>query len=161
MWKGTVEERAVIEEISKDLVTQFAPAELDLFSELAQDYFDDPTPLTASKHRDDPLGFGGSDLIVAATPVAMAMVSAVITFVTAEALKAAKDESAEVIKKKVKALFKKFGAPNEPGAVPALTKEQLEQVKKLTLKQAADFGMDAATAEKMSNALIGSLAIGK
>lgn len=161
MWKGSVEERAVIEEISKDLITQLAPEEIDLFGELAQDYFNDPAPPTSSKHRDDPLGFGGSDLIVAATPVAMAMVSAMITFVTTEALKSAKDESADLIKKRVKGLFKKFSATSEPAAAPTLTKDQLEQVKKLALKQAADFGMDAATAEKMSNALIGSLAIGK
>ncbi|MBI4739785.1 hypothetical protein HY772_09720 [Candidatus Woesearchaeota archaeon] len=159
MWNGSTEQRAAIEEISKDLVTQLAPEELDLFGELAQDYFDDPKPLSKSKHSDDPLGFGIFEAMTIMTPVAMAMASTVLTFVTTEVIKSAKDESAAVIKKKIKALFNK--ADKQEADSPSLTKEQMEQVKKLAYKQATDFGMDAATAEKMSNALIGSLALNK
>ncbi len=155
MWTETTEGHKFIEEISRGIITQVAPEESDLFDELLQEYFDHPqppTPLTSAS--DDPLGFGLAETLVAVTPAAAAMVSAVLSYLLTEAIKAAQEESATAVKKKIKALFN-----SEDEAPSPLTEEQLEQVKKLARKQAIQFGLNAKQAEKMANALIGSLAL--
>lgn len=69
MWTETTEGRKFVQEISKSLVIQIAPEELDLFDELVEEYFQDPTPPNVSSSTpDDPLGFGSAETLVAITP---------------------------------------------------------------------------------------------
>lgn len=165
MWTETSEGQKLIQEISKDIVGEVAPEEMDMFDELVEEYFQNPTPPDLSaKPKDDPLGFGLGEVLVAVTPAAAAMVNEVIKYLMNETITAAKDESAEMVKKKVKKLFnpeKKDDKPakKEEGEVRPLNKEQLEQVKKLARKQATKFGIGPDKAEKMANALVGSLAL--
>lgn len=165
MWTETSEGQKLIQEISKDIVGEVAPEEMDMFDELVEEYFQNPTPPDMSvKPKDDPLGFGLGEVLVAVTPAAAAMVNEVIKYLMNETITAAKDESAEMVKKKVKKLFnpeKKDDKPakKEEGEVRPLNKEQLEQVKKLARKQATKFGIGPDKAEKMANALVGSLAL--
>jgi len=165
MWTQSPEGRKLIQEISKGVVAEIAPEELDLFDELVIEYFQDPTPPDLSaKPKDDPLGFGLGEVLIAVTPAATAMVSEVLKYVMNESLTTAKEESAEAVKKQVKKLFnpeKRDAKPakKEDGEVRPLNKDQLEQVKKLARKQAIKFGIGSDKAEKMAIALIGSLAL--
>jgi len=167
MWTQTPEGRKLIQEISKGIVIEVAPEEMDLFDELVMEYFQDPTPPDLSaKPKDDPLGFGLGEVLVAATPAVAAMVNAVLNHLMTESLNAAKEESAEVVKKNIKMLFNPQKKDEKPAKkddkeVRPLNKEQLEQVKKLAWKQAIKFGIGSEKAEKMANALIGSLALAK
>lgn len=159
MWTETTEGRELIQEISMKVVTEIAPEELDLFEELMQEYFNDPNPPEPSRAPDDdPLGFGLSEVIVASTPVAAAMASAVLGYVITEVIKATKDEGATLIKAKVKALFSR-GKHDEKSGSPSLTKQQLEQIKILARKQAGRFGIKPDLSARMADALIGSLAL--
>ncbi len=158
MWTETTEGRKFIEEVSKQIVTEVAPEELDLFDELIEGYFEDPAPPDLSEAgSDDPLGFGLGGALVAATPAAAAVVSTVLTYVLTEALKTFQEESAEAIKTKIKKLFK----PEEEAEdeIAELTDEQLKQVRRLAIKQAKTFGMEADQAKRMADALIGALAL--
>lgn len=158
MWTETTEARKYIEEVSKRIVTEFASEELELFDELIADYFADPTPpdLSASGD-DDPLAFGVGGVLVAVTPAAGAMVSAVLTFVLTEATEVIKEESAEKIKKRIKDIFSPENEDDD-GPQP-LTRDQLEQVKKLARRQAKRFGMEPDVANKMADALIGAIVL--
>jgi len=165
MWTETTEGRKFIQEVSKSIVVQIAPEELDLFDDLVSEYLQDPTPpdLTTGA-KDDPLGFGLAETLVAITPAAMAIVNIVLNHLMTESVKAAQEESAEVIKKKIKALFnpekKDDRSANKLETdLPPLTKEQLEQVRKLARKQAIAFGIAPAKASQMVDALVGSLAL--
>lgn len=165
MWTQSSEGHKLIQEISKNIVVEVAPEEMDLFDELVVEYFQDSTPPDLSaKPKDDPLGFGLGEVLIAATPAVAAMVDVVLNYLVNEIIKAAQGESAELIKRKIKVLFnpekkdEKTGKPGQDDVVP-LTKEQLEQVKKLARKQAIKFGIGPDKAEKMANALIGSLAL--
>ncbi len=155
------EEQSFIKDISRDLVTQLAPEELDLFDELAQEYFENPKPpeSLSTSIKDNPLGFGLGETIVATTPAITAVVSTIIQFLATEFVKTARDETSEMIKKKVKILFDSAGA--KKGEVSPLSDDQLEHVKKLARKQAIQFGMNAKQAENMANALAGRLALSK
>lgn len=158
MWTETKDGRDFIYEISKDVVSQVAPEEMDLFDELLQQYFENLQPPPQSPPIDDPLGSGLAEIMVAATPAAAAMASAVLGFIVGEVIKVTKEESASLIRKKIHDLFD----PKESSeGSPPLTKEQLELVKKLARKQASRFGFTADKAEMMANALIGALTLAK
>jgi len=165
MWTQSSEGRKLIEEISKDIVVEVAPEEIDLFDELLMEYFQDPAPPDLStKPKDAPLGFGLGEVLIAVTPAVAAMVDAVLNYLVSETIKAAQGESAALIKRKVSGLFnpeRKDETTSKPGRddVVPLTREQLEQVKKLARKQAIKFGIGPDKAEKMATALIGSLAL--
>ena len=159
MWTETQQGRELIRELSKDIVSQVAPEEMDLFDELLEQYLENPepppqVPLT----EDDPLGSGLTEIMIVATPAAAAMANVVLGYLLGEVIKATKEESAALIRKKVHDLFN----AEEPSQSPApLTREQLELVKKLARKQASQFGFTADKAEKMANALIGALTLAK
>lgn len=156
MWTETDEGRAFIEELSRNMVADVAPEELDMFDELADEYYEDPSPPDASAEAsDDALGFGMSEMLIAATPAALAVAGSVVSFVVQEAIGAASDEALGAVLRRV---FKKEQAPAD-APPPTLTKEQLEQVNRLALEQAQAFGLDPDTAQKMAQALVGTLAI--
>lgn len=161
MWTETTEGRKFIKDISKHIVAESAPEELELFNELIAEYFADPTPpdLTDSG-SDDALAFGIGEVLVAVTPAIAAMVTAVLTYVLTEATEVIKVESAEKIKKRIKNIFSPEKKDKEDSDRPQpLTKDQLEQVKKLARRQAKKFGMEPAQANKMAEALIGAIVL--
>ena len=167
--------KALITDYSRQVVAQVAPEEGDMFDELSGGYFANPTPPPQNaKPADDDLGFGMAEALVAATPAATAMVSAVLTYVMGEVIKTSQEEAATVLKEKIKRLFagfsktpeppgakgKEAGAPpkKEKEAVAPLTKEQFEAVKAAAVREGRAFGLGKAEAEKMALALIGVLA---
>jgi hypothetical protein len=65
MWTDTPESKQLVIEVSRELVADIAPEELELVDELLDDYYAHPTVHEA---KDDPLGFG-SELLAASTEV--------------------------------------------------------------------------------------------
>ena len=157
MWTQSPDGDRFVQELSKELVGQFAPEELDVFDELYHEYRERPAPPQAEPGTDDPLGSGLGEIIVAVTPAASAMVTAVVSFVLNEVLKASQDEASEKIKTRVKAVFNP--TPAEKEKVPPLSQEQLDQVRRLAAKRGVDFGLPPEQARQMSLALIGSLSL--
>lgn len=158
MWTNTSEGQKLIQEISKDIVIVVAPEEMDLFDELVMEYFQDPTPPNVSEsQKDDPLGFGIEETLIAVTPAAAAVANIVINHILTEFIKITESESAEAVKRKIKALFTPE-IKDQTDPVP-LTKEQLENIKKLARLQAIRRGVKPDRAEKIANELIGLLAI--
>ena len=156
MWMQTPEGDEFVRELAKQLVVQFAPEELDMFDELYGEYRQHPEPAAAGQGSDDALGSGLGEVLVAVTPAASAMATAVLSFVVSEFLKASQDEASEKIKTKVKSLFHS----KSPEKTVPLSPEQLEKVQKVAAKRAVDFGLSPEQAKQMSLALIGSLSIG-
>ena len=155
MWTQTPEGDQFVREVSKQLVSKFAPEELEIFDELYSDYQKHPVPPQAERGADDPLGSGLGEVIVAVTPAASAMATAVVSFVVSEVIKASQAEASETIKSKVKAVFN----PKAPENAAPLSPDQLEKVRKLAAKRAVDFGLSPEKAKQMSLALVGSLSI--
>ncbi len=154
MLTETTEWRQLVVDLSKQMVTQVAPEELDLFDELIEEYFDNPTPPDLSESDDeDALGFGLNELAMAITPAAAAAASSAVGYILSEVLKSAQEEGAAILAKKVRKLL------NPEDKAEALTTEQLRQVRRLALTQAKIFGMESGQARSMADALIGSLAL--
>lgn len=152
MWTETKEARQLITEVTKGVVGQAAPEELELFDEMTEQYFQDPTPPKQSDSQgDDALAFGLEQAMVAVTPAVMAMVSAALSHLLKDVIDAAKEESAALIKQKIKALFNR----NTPAP---LSEKQLEQIKTRAADEGVKFGLSADQAKNMADALVGQLA---
>ena len=158
MWTESSEGHKLIQEFSKEIVEEVAPEEMDLFDELVTEYFRDPTPPDDVQNpKDDPLGFGIEETLIAVTPAAAAVVNIVINYLLTEFIKIGESERTEAVKQKIKGLF---GSKNkDKDQPPPLTKDQLENIRKLALKQAIKFRIPREKAESMADALIGSLAL--
>jgi hypothetical protein len=160
MTTSIVDDRELIAELSKQIVDQVAPEEADLFDELIDDYFADPSPPDLSAtDADDALGFGLGELMVAFTPAAAAVASAAIAFVVSAMTQAARDESAEQIRAKLKQLLVNKGSAQV--SRPQLTPSELEQLRKIARDTASLYGMDAAHADSMANAMLVTLVLGQ
>lgn len=150
-WTDTPEGQAFITEMARGTVSELAPEEMDLFDEMAQDYFADPTPaMPGEGTSDDALGFGLEAALVAVTPAATAMASAVIGFLVSEAIDITADQAIEPILRRI---FKRERRDN----ALALNVAQLARIKTLAIQQAVDHGMDTAEAERMASTMVGSL----
>jgi hypothetical protein len=151
MWTDSNEARELIAEVSRNIVAGVAAEELELFDELAQDFFEHPQPTGSSTSADDPLGFG-LETLAAVTPAALAMVQVVVVYLASEVIKAARDETAKAVTSRVRSHLS--------GKKPvSLSVEQLKHVRELSRQQALKFGMSKEAAESMSQALVGSLVI--
>jgi hypothetical protein len=156
MLTKTAEQRLYLATITKTIVTEVAPEEIDLFDELLQEYFDNPVPpVSSSADEDDPLGSGLSEALIAVTPAAAAMASAALTYILTEIIKVTQEETVTALKQKIKVLFDgKKGDEMNP-----LSPDQLEQIKTHAEREAIAFGVEPAMAQRMARALIGSLVL--
>ena len=144
-------DRDLITEISKKIVADVAPEEIDLFNELLLDYFADPAPpdLTA-RPMDDPLGWGAGEVMVDATKATAAMVSASLGFIG----DATKDQSGSQIQHYLAA------KQQNPTIQPLLNPDQLAALRQVAFVTASQYGMDGERAQAMVNAMLVSLMLG-
>jgi hypothetical protein len=153
MWIDTPESRQVVTEISRELVAEVAPEELELVDELLDDYYANPT-VHASK--DNPLGFG-SEFLAASTPVIAMALQTLFNFILNEVWVSAQKESAILIAEKMKSLFN----PKKEKAEPALglTRDQLEKAKQLIRKEAVRGGMNPKKAEDLALKVVARISL--
>ena len=144
-----------LKESARNIVMEFAPEELPLFDELAQEYFNNPTPPKITKGQvDDQLAFGIEEVMEVVTPASIAMVSAVLTYLVPNVLKVIQEEGTASLKEYIRKFFSKSGS-NET----TLSPEQLDELRKIAYQQARAFGIQHQKAKKMSYAIIGSIAL--
>ena len=153
MWINTPEGKQVVTDVSRDLVAEFAPEELELVDELLDDYYANPTVHEA---KDNPLGFG-SELLAASTPVIAMALQTLFNFILNEVWVSAQKESAVLIAEKMKALFNPTKEKAEPSL--GLTLEQLEKAKQLIKKEAMRGGMKPKKAEDLALKIVGRIAL--
>jgi hypothetical protein len=155
MWTESAVGQQLIGEISKELVTQIAPEEMDMFDELLQDHFENPASPTAT---DDPLGFG-AEIMVAVTPVIAGIMGIVIQFLLDEVIKAAKQESSTAIAQKVRAILNLSPQKNDESL--ELTKAQLAQTEEIVRTTAIRRGMAATEASELALIVVGRISLSK
>jgi hypothetical protein len=153
MFANSAEMQELSKSLSKQLVEQLAPEEMEMFDELYQETIASPTQSAAGS--DDMLGFGVVGGMIAVTPIATTIASAVISFLLKEVIQSAKNESSSLIQEKIKALLN----PKKNDGSQPLSREQLEQVKKLSFKRARELGMKEEKANQLALALVGSLSL--
>ena len=157
MSKETNPWRDEVEAFSHQIVQEVAQKELPLFDDLLEEYFEDPTPPDTSQvDSEDPLAFGPGISMALVTPAAAAMVSAVLSFIATEVLKAAKEELGEKIQEKTKEILNQILDKKEKEeTTPEITEEQLKYLYKVAVKVAGEYGMKKKQANKMAKAFLG------
>ena len=159
MIAGSDAEHQLITELSKEIVSQVAPEEMDLFDELMQEYFDDPTPPDLSMDdSDDPLGFGLGDMMVAITPAAAAVVVTALGFLVSTIQQFPKGDPAPLSYGEVRRFL--TARKKETSVESPLTPVQLEDLRHITQTTAIQYGMEDDRAEAMTNALLVALMLG-
>jgi hypothetical protein len=164
MWTETAEDRVLIMELSKEVIAEVAPEELDLFDQLVEEYYDDPTPPDlAAQADDDALGFGLGGVLAASTPAATAMATAVLGLAVQMVVQAFQDESSDFIRGRVKALFNKSDGKEKPGGEEALSfsREQLKKAREIALQEAMKYGIDQDEAGRMADAMLMLMTLGE
>jgi len=158
-------EQEIISELAREQVAQLAPDELPLFRPTSEAYFKDPTKtLKTQSGGDEVLGFGAQAALTFLTPIALAVVTEVVTFLVAEIGKSIKEEGRVAVGQIVKNLFKRFRPSNSPASPaasssPRLNAAQLTQVRKVAYDKARSLNLPEARAALLADSLVGSLVV--
>ena len=156
-----ITEEQLLSEVGRDLIADLAPQELPLFRANSEAYFKNPEKaLQGQIGKDEMLGFGAGDAVVLLTPIVLAILNEVVKFVIDELKKSVQNESAAWIQQTVKALFKKLPQveKDDKKKPPALTTDQLAQVRTIAFDKARQLKLPAQRAALLADAVVGSLA---
>src|SRR5688572_26435243 len=105
---NSVHDQLVID-LAHDVVSRIAPEEIPLFQANSTVYFKDPNQsLSGRPGKDEVLGFVIAEAVTFLTPVALAVITEVIKFLTDEVRQSLKTESSILITETVKKLFRRF-----------------------------------------------------
>ncbi|MGK4578980.1 hypothetical protein [Kitasatospora sp. HPMI-4] len=139
-------------EVVRDVVAEVAPEELPLVAALAA--LDEAAALrrlARPSTRQDPLGFGLGEVAALVTPVVWLAVN--------EAARQLGGEAASGAAKGAKAVARRLLHRREETVIPALTREQLVQVRQLVLETAAQRGLGEQRASAIADAVVARLAL--
>lgn len=144
------EDQAFLSELGREIVAQVAPDEIEVFDELAEEYFMDPSPSQLEpRSSDDALGFGLDSIMMAATPAVMGATMVVFSFVAQVATQILVDQSAEFTRSRVK----RWLLRKQPEPI-VLSQEHLARAHQLAMEEAARHGLNEAVARQMADVLI-------
>jgi hypothetical protein len=153
-------DRELIVLVSRDLVASVAPEEMPLFTPLSSAYFDAPERLERQP-KDDVLGFGVGEVVVALTPIALSVVAEVLTYLRRELAQTAAKDVTGAVDGGVRSLFRRFHHDARPAVAPAaLSREQLAEVGRLAYDRARAMRLSEPRARLLADAVVGSLALG-
>lgn len=138
-------------DLAKDAVAEVSPGELDLFDEVADEYWADPVAAVAADRRDEQLGFG-IDLALLA-PFAISIAVAVGQYLFGILTDAVAGEAKTAVAAKLRALLRKKGEPEAPQLTPA----QFAQVRSVAVDAAGRLGLATDTARLLADAIVGGL----
>jgi hypothetical protein len=150
----------MISELARDLVASTAPQELPLFQPLSKAYFRDPKKtLEGQKPKDEALGFGIAEAATFVTPVALAVLKDVFSYLVAHVSESVKKEGAALEDEGVKRLFKKFhtGQAQPVKAPGGLSAEQMAHVRRLAYERACQLKLPVEQANLLADSLVGGL----
>ncbi len=152
------EARALASELAELSLEDAAPEELVLFPEISEEYFRDPDGVIGAQSRDEAVGFGLD--IAMLTPFLLAVATPVVQFLASVVEETAKEEVKAPVADAVRRLLRRDrSAPAEPGAQPALSREQARQVRQTAYDQARGLGVDEARAGLLADSLVGRLLV--
>lgn len=152
--------RKDVEGFARHVVNEVSPNELPLFEDLIDEYFENRTPPSISSgDEDDPLAFGPGISMAMVTPAAVAMVSAVLSFIATEVLKVVKAELGEKIQEKTKEVLNSIISRKDKKQPPGISQSQLKDLYNIAFKVAREHGMKKKQAEKMALSLLGEVVI--
>ena len=152
------DDRALVAELTRDVLAAALPEELGVFEADADAFLDGRSP---AGDRDEALGFG-AEAAVLLTPYVVAAVGAAVRYVAGFLLETAKAEARPVVSswlRRVLRLRTPVPPPVDEPAPPALTPAVLAEVRAITRSVCVQMGLDDDDAGLVSDAVTGRLAL--
>jgi len=153
-----LDDRELIVVVARDLVAATAPEEIPLFRPMSAAYFDAPERLGQAP-RDDMLGFGGGEVVVALTPVVLSVVGEVLVYLRHELAQAAAKDMTGAVDGGVHSLFRRFHGSHPAAPPAALSTAQLAEVGRLAFERARAMRISEGRARLLADAVVGSLVL--
>lgn len=151
-------ERDAVVHLAQLVLRDTAPAELTIFDQVADEYFDDPDTALSSHSREEAIGFGLDLALV--TPVLLAVATSVVRFLSSFVADAARDEaSAQVARWMRRLLNRDDGDEAIDDGAEALDVEQARRVHDVARNRAVALGMGETDADVLADAIVGRLVI--
>jgi hypothetical protein len=148
------DERALAIELTGLVVGKIRPAEMEVFDDAVQEYFEDPDTALKTSRREETLGFGLEGLLL--TPYVLAVAGPVVRYLAGVVAEAMQDE----IRPRLVALLRRlFGSVTaSPADAPVtLSAEQIQHVRTLVSRTARDLELDGTRARLLAAAVAGQL----
>ncbi|MGF1506154.1 MAG: hypothetical protein GYB64_18675 [Chloroflexi bacterium] len=153
-----MDDKTLIETLSRDMVRQVAPEELSMFDELMAEYHKDPSPPDLeAQPDDDALGFGLGEVLTAVTPAAGAISGLLVTFAIEVLKQSLADESADHLRDHIKRML---GILPRTPQTPRPDSESLRGLHHATMQEALRFGLTEDEARRLADAAVARFAIG-
>lgn len=154
-------DRELIVVVTRDVIAAVAPEEIPLYRPLSEAYFDAPERLERAP-KDDVLGFGAGEVVVALTPIALSIVSELLVHLRREVAETTAREVTGAAGGGLRALFRRFHHEAHPAAAApgALTREQLAEVGRMAFEKALAMRVSEPRARLLADAVVGSLVLG-
>jgi hypothetical protein len=151
----------VVREIGRDVIAEIAPQELPLYRANSEAFLEQSRRRRSQPGagKDDLLGFGSGEAVAFLTPAVLAVLIEVVSYLAAEAKKTFKEEGAGVVNDTVRRLFKGLRSGENAPEPPALSAEQLAQVRRIVLLQAGKLNLSSERSKILADAVIGRLAV--
>ena len=149
-------------EVAREMLTELAPHELEIFPLVSEAYFRDPAgALRSQPQRDDILGSGLEPGAVFLTPVVLLVLGEVVRFLAEQLRKALAEESTAVIRASLRRLFRWWRPEASARAAdPPLPADTVRRVHDLALDRARLLLPDDE-AQMLAEQIAGALAIGE
>lgn len=97
-----------INDMAREIIAKIEPNELDIFDMLAQDFYLSQSKSPSKKiPKESELSFGADQLIIPLTPAVLAIIYAVVKFISEILLDSIKDVASDTITEFIKSLIKK------------------------------------------------------
>ena len=146
------EQRALVHQLTRDVLADTAPEELSQFEASASQYLDNPGQKIQQK-SDEMLG-SGLEIIVPLTPYIVAAATQVVRFIAKVLSDAAEEELKPVIVRWVRQLFHHEPAPAPAAPLPA---GLAERIRDIAISVCRDLGADQGDAAVVADAIVGRL----
>ena len=143
--------------LSKEVVREIAPDELDLYQDIEEEFFKNPDAFIEkdTKKKEKMLGFIGSGigeqfLTVTVLPIVLG----VIGYVGTSGIEALKKEASKGLIRKIE---KKFGEKESTDS--HFSKDKIGEIREYAFNKAKSMGMDVEKAGILADSLIGKLVL--
>jgi hypothetical protein len=154
MAADTAEERQLTMDVASAVLRREAPEELELFDEIAAEYFRDEVRLLRGGGRDETLGFGVDLALVA--PYVLAVVSSVLTHLESMVADSVQEATRPVLVRMVRRLFR-ISDGEDDSATPAMSRKQADIVRKVARDRGEELGISQSQADSLADAIVAEL----
>ena len=141
--------------LSKEVVSEIAPDELDLYQDIEEEFFKNPNAFIEkdSKKKEKMLGFVGTGIGEQfLTMTVLPIVLGVIGYVGTAGIEALKKEASKALARKIEKKFaEKESTDNH------ISKDKIGEIREYAFNKAKSLGMDVERAGILADSLIGKL----